>query len=322
MKNKQIVILVCLLIIIILIIVYLLINANRGDNTMSKERTGWTEDIPREYLTEADHQGHIERIEYDTIDYTNSEEITKVANVYLPYGYNENDTKTKYNIFYLMHGWTDTADGFFSTSNIINILDHMIENKDINPLIVVTPTFDADNQSGQSFGRSVEQLEPFYLDFENALMPYVESHYNTYANSTSKEDLMASRHHRAFGGFSLGGVTTWYMFAHSLDYIEYFLPMSGDYWGIEMYGGLYAPKETVDALEEIVNENKDKDFFIYAALGTNDARYDQVNNQMVEMLQRDVFDEKHFVYYQVKNGYHDYNAADEDMYNGLQEFFK
>lgn len=108
----------------------------------------------------------------------------------------------------------------------------------------------------------------------------------------------------------------------SIDYIEYFLPMSGDYWGIEMYGELYAPKETVDALEEIVNENKDKEFFIYAALGTNDARYDQVNNQMVEMLQRDMFDEKHFVYYQVKNGYHDYNAADEDMYNGLQEFFK
>lgn len=35
-----------------------------------------------------------------------------------------------------------------------------------------------------------------------------------------------------------------------------------------------------------------------------------------------MFDEKYFVYYQVKNGYHDYNTADEDMYNGLQEFFK
>lgn len=236
MKKSQIIMVISVIVLLILILLIFEFTNNRRREAMNQERTGWTEDIPRDYLQPAKQQGHIERIEYDTIDYTSDEEITKVANVYLPAGYDEKDTKTKYNIFYLMHGWTDTADGFFNTSNIVNILDNMIENKDIEPLIVVTPTFDADNMAGQSFSRSVEQLEPFYLDFENALMPYVESHYHTYSESTSKEDLENSRSHRAFGGFSLGGVTTWYMFAHSLSYIEYFLPMSGDYWGIEMYG--------------------------------------------------------------------------------------
>lgn len=192
-------------------------------------------------------------------------------------------------------------------------------NNDIEPLIVVAATFDAENR-GQGWSRSVEELEPFHLDFENALMPYVESHYSTYARSTSKEDLIASRDHRAFGGFSLGAIVTWYMFKHDLEYIKYYLPMSGDAWYVSTFGGLYYPKQTVDEIERIVGDFDD-DYFIAAFLGTNDARYDQVNNQMVEMLKRKVF-EKNFAYYQVKDAFHDMNATDIDMYNGLQLFFK
>lgn len=318
-KNAIIVIIIC----IILTIGTLLIIKNKNDklnsgsdNKMNLERTGWAEDVPSSYKNKAKNQGKLEKIEYDTIDYTNNQKITKQAVVYLPYGYDENK---QYNIYYLMHGWTGHAGDFFEYSNIINILDNMIENKDIEPLIVVGATFDAEN-TGQDWGRSVEELEPFTKDFENALMPYVESHYSTYAKSTSKEDLIASRNHRAFGGFSLGGVTTWYVFKNSLNYVKYFLPMSGDAWYVGTFGGLYYPKETVDEIEKIV-KNSDKDYFIAAYLGTRDARYDQVNNQMVEMLKRDIF-KNTFVYYQVKDAYHDMNATDIDMYNGLQLFFK
>lgn len=85
-----------------------------------------------------------------------------------------------------MHGWTGHAGDFFQYSNILNILDNIICNNDINSLIVVSATFDADNK-GQNWSRSVEELEPFHMDFENALMPYIESHYSTYAKSTSKK---------------------------------------------------------------------------------------------------------------------------------------
>lgn len=276
----------------------------------------WAENIPSSYNLKAKKQGKLEYVEYETIDYTNDKKITKSAVVYLPFGYDENE---KYNVFYLMHGWTGHAGDFFEYSNILNILNNMILNNDIEPLIVVAATFDAENR-GQGWSRSVEELEPFHLDFENALMPYVESHYSTYARSTSKEDLIASRDHRAFGGFSLGAIVTWYMFKHDLEYIKYYLPMSGDAWYVSTFGGLYYPKQTVDEIERIVGDFDD-DYFIAAFLGTNDARYDQVNNQMVEMLKRKVF-EKNFAYYQVKDAFHDMNATDIDMYNGLQLFFK
>lgn len=96
--------------------------------------------------------------------------------------------------------------------------------------------------------------------------------------------------------------------------------MSGDAWYVSTFGGLYYPKETVDEIERI-SHNFNEEYYIASFLGTNDARYDQVNNQMVEMLKRDIF-EKSFEYYRVKNAYHDMDATDIDMYNGLQLFFK
>lgn len=91
--------------------------------------------------------------------------------------------------------------------------------------------------------------------------------------------------------------------------------MSGDAWYISTFGGLYYPKETVDEIEKIVKDS-DFDYFIAAYLGTNDARY----NQMVEVLKRKIF-KNNFVYYYVRDAYHDLNATDIDMYNVLKLFF-
>ncbi len=259
MKKKIIIPIIIIVVIILFILITIFLvrlkennksNKTEVGNDMNMARTGWAKDIPTGYKAKSKHQGKLETIHYDTKDYTTGNDITKTAIIYLPYGYDNSDDK-EYNILYLMHGWGGHAGDFFEYSNIVNILDNMIENKDIEPLIVVAATFDAENV-GQDWGRSVEELEPFHLDFEEALMPYVESHYKTYAKSTSKEDLIASREHRAFAGFSLGGVTTWWMFKHDLDYIKYFLPMSGDAWYVETFGGLYSPKETVDEVEKIV----------------------------------------------------------------------
>ena len=55
-------------------------------------------------------------------------------------------------------------------------------------------------------------------------MPCVESRFHTYAEDVTPEAFQASRAHRAFGGFSLGAVTTWYQFIYNLDFIQYFCP--------------------------------------------------------------------------------------------------
>lgn len=65
--------------------------------------------IPQEYFEEADQQGTLVELEYDTYEsmtYEEEEEVLhKRAIVYLPYGYSE---ETAYNVFYLMHGgWSN-----------------------------------------------------------------------------------------------------------------------------------------------------------------------------------------------------------------------
>ena len=52
------------------------------------------------------------------------------------------------------------------------------------------------------------------------------------------------------------------------------------------YGGRYQPQATTDRLEQLVQEKgyTAADYEIYAAVGTRDPIWDQVNNQLTEML--------------------------------------
>ncbi|MRH45180.1 esterase, partial [Aquibacillus halophilus] len=99
----------------------------------------------------------------------------------------------KYNVLYLLHGvggnhneWltgSGEADGNYV---ICNILDNLIANGDINPVIVVFPngrsSHDWTDQSFNSEGTNM--LGFYYFDYELRydLVPFIESTYNTYAN--------------------------------------------------------------------------------------------------------------------------------------------
>ena len=120
-----------------------------------------------------------------------------------------------------MHGWGGHAGEYFEYGTIKNTLDHMIENGDIPPVIIVSATFYNEN-SNTDFSGSIAEFRRFHRDFEENLMPAVEGQFHTYAKSVSDDDLKASRNHRAFGGFSLGSVTTWLQFCYDTDYIRYF----------------------------------------------------------------------------------------------------
>ena len=300
-------------------------NMSREDLT-PQEQTEYISAVPEGYFAPPDHHGQVVEITYDSRDYTDTAEpaIQKTAYVYLPYGYDETNQETRYDILYLMHGWTMTAGDFFDTaqSGIVPMLDHMIENGDIPPMIVVCATFDAQNQS-QGFSRSVEELSVFHRDLRENLIPYVESRYHTYAEGVSAEALQASREHRAFGGFSLGAVTTWYQFIYNLDYIKYFVPMSGDCWIMGTYGGLYQPVETVDYLEQVVADggwNAD-DFCIYQGIGTDDPIWEQTDSQIQEMLGRELFIADNLHYAIIEGGRHDIDACERYLYHALQRFF-
>ena len=287
-------------------------------------QTGMTKAVPSEYLTTPEHQGRVVRVDYDSKDYVrDSSPVIKTAYVYLPYGYDEDDTGTRYDIIYLMHGLGGRAGEYFDYGNNRNMFDQMIEKGDIPPSIIVSATFYTEN-SEHDFSGSIRELREFHQDFANDLMPAIEGQFHTYAMSTSKEDLVSSRDHRAFGGFSLGSVTTWMEFCYDYDYIRYFLPMSGSCWYYGSYGNYY-PVETSDFFEKIIEENSlnERGYFIYAVTGTQDVVRDQVEIQMQEMLKRsDVFTPDHVLYYQKQDGRHDFEAVQEYLFNALPLFFR
>lgn len=84
------------------------------------------------------------RIDYDTQDYAEGAGIarTNTAYVYLPYGYDEASDRL-YNALYFVHGHKRTAASFFQDENELlrKLLDHMTENGDIAPTIVVSPSY-------------------------------------------------------------------------------------------------------------------------------------------------------------------------------------
>ena len=185
-------------------------------------------------------------------------------------------------------------------------------------------SIDPDRVYLHGFSGSVDELHAFYKDFENHLMPAVEGRFHTYAESTSYDDLKASRNHRAFGGFSLGSVTTWLQLCYNSDYIRYYLPMSGSCWYYGGYGDFQIEKN-VDFIEQLVKDNElnERGYFIYHGVGTNDTVKSQSVDMAAEMLSRsDLFTPEHYVFYQREGGQHDHISCREFMYNALPLFFE
>ena len=292
------------------------------------DQRGWTQAIPQEYLWPSYYPGTVERFEYSTENYIggDGEKFTKPCYVYLPCGYDEDDKNERYDILYYMHGVSTTAEELFTDSEgqCKNLLDNMIQNGLMPRTIVVSCTYNRYNEP-QEYDWSLVEIGKFHLEFLNDLMPAVESHYNTYAASASKEDLIASRNHRAFAGFSLGGVTTWNEFCTNYDYIEYYLPISGTNW---FYSGPYDEQydvdRTLDSMQALIEENdlNSRGYFIYACTGTADDYRTYINLLMDPLMARnDFFTKDHVVYYMKDGGEHDFDAVMEYLYNGLPLFW-
>ena len=224
---------------------------------------------PDSYLQDCAQQGKVEKISYQTTVYQNN--LTKSAQVYLPYGY---DPSKQYNIFYLMHGGGGNENSIFYEDKALKpILDSMIMNGDIEPMIVVTPTFNGGSTDATA------NCKNFWKELATDCVPAVESKYSTYAKSTSKEDLKASRMHRAFGGFSMGSLCAWYVLLNDLDYFAYHMPLSGDCWA-----GNTADEKAAAVANACKKSGYAKnEYFILAATGTKDIAYSGMNPQIESM---------------------------------------
>ena len=170
-----------------------------------------------------------------------------------------------------MHGGGENEDTIFydKDAKLANILDHMIQNGELEPMIVVTPTFNGGNCTAQNF----------YNEFRQSVIPFVEGKYSTYAESTSAEDIAASRMHRAYGGFSMGAVSTWAVMENCLDIVGYYMPLSGDHWSGN--SGDDKARSIANAIDK--SGLKPNEYYIMCATGSDDIAYPNVTPQIEAM---------------------------------------
>ncbi|MFT8329959.1 alpha/beta hydrolase [Bifidobacterium psychraerophilum] len=280
------------------------------------------ETIPAGYGAPASQQGTLTELAYDTYESTTYEQKTqrlaKRAMVYLPYNY---DAKQQYNVFYLMHGGFADETRVLGTpespSSFKNVLDNAVESGQIQPLIIVAPTYNSTSENdSDNFSLALTLTENFHRELLSDLMPAVEGKYSTYAaGDTTPSSFRASRDHRGFGGFSMGSVATWRTFQYDLDYFRYFLPMS---CGTTL---------DMDSIMESASDHDPSDYFVWIITGSRDFAqpYDE---RRVELMgdswyftQSDDERDGNFAF-RVKDGYsHDEQATQEYTYNGLRWFW-
>lgn len=231
--------------------------------------------IPETLRQPAAQQGKIEEFWYTA--HRDGKTLKKHARVYLPYGYKAKDKKTKYNVLYLMHGGGDKTTSFLTPPQdwlpLRNVLDHLIAEGKMKPIIVVTPTFydDDDNIGANKMDDAVALTRHFHIELQNDLIPAVEKKYNTYLEGSDSVAVTKSREHRAFGGFSMGALTTWFQLAHGINAVKHYLPLSGDIWVYDKEGKKQEPDVAAKWMnDQIAATPFANDFEVYGYTGTND----------------------------------------------------
>ena len=285
-----------------------------------------TNSVPVNYEQEAEQRGEVVRIDYDTRDYAEGTGVARTnrAYVYLPYGYDEH-TDQRYNVLYFVHGHYGTAATTFEAESglVRKLLDHMTENGDMAPTIVVSPSYNYGNPT-PNYVDADPYCEALLRELVNDLIPIVESRYRTYVESTDAAGLESSREHRAIGGFSMGAVTTWYALEHTLDYFKFFMPVSADCWSLGVFAGMNRPMETAEYLAGVIRQSPHAGtgFYIWAASGTDDSAYRETLVQVEAMAQlTDVFPLSNFTFHEKDGARHEFRPMAEYLYNALPFFF-
>ncbi len=232
--------------------------------------------VPKEMYAPCGQPGTLRRFYYDY------GEMRKDALVYLPYGYQAD--AAPYPVLYLMHGGGGDANEFFGGEDgrtaLKNLLDNAIATGYVRPMIVVTPTYMLEGVPGarRQIGEAVQLTHRFPTELKEALLPAIHAHFN------AAED----RCMRAFGGFSMGGETTWSVLAQALRDIWCFLPLSGDYWAVGLKGGKDFPVETADALIDGIRQSgvNPADYRVLPCTGDKDIACEALDPMVHELAKR------------------------------------
>ena len=344
----KIIITVC--VVLILLPVIAVLGRYIGMGTLSFGRTTVITTAPGEVIPEGTSfvkygkmnswfspRGTIERLDYETQAYDNGVAYHKYVNVYLPAGYDAADSATKYNVIYYQHGNANSQETY---NNFISLkwFDNLFASDNIEPAIVVFTSYYMDSERDAKEIAKTGSAEAgdgnwdglpgnFWREVVEDILPAVESRYHTYAeNDVSEEGLIATRDHRAFTGYSRGGVCTWYMFHNALPYFRWYVPMSCHTTAGKTIKDEVSPSEAFAYLKESIEAYGEMPFFIYAT-GGNAADAPKLREQMAFFVQQaDVFSygdnpENNNLFYALSDFRHADFYSPYSLYNALQILF-
>lgn len=148
-------------------------------------------------VREGIERGKLERVDYDS----KTVGAKRWLQVYTPAGYSKDK---KYPVLYLLHGIGGNEKEEWAKGGVANvILDNLMADKKIEPMIVVLPNGNATtNTAGGGFGANGGRAagfggwgKPFENDLLKDIIPFIEATYS----------VKADRESRALAGLSMGG---------------------------------------------------------------------------------------------------------------------
>jgi enterochelin esterase-like enzyme len=242
--------------------------------------------------------GKLERVDYDS----KTVGVTRWMQVYTPAGYS---SAKKYPVLYLLHGiGGNEREEWTRQGKTHVILDNLIADKSIEPMIVVLPNGNAtattagEEQGGRGgLGAGFGGWgKPFESDLLKDIIPFVEAHYS----------VLADRDHRALAGLSMGG-------GQSLDFGLGNLDTFAWVGGFSSAPNTFPPEQLVPDAERAIKQLK----LLYLSCGNKDGLIRISQGVHAYLKEKNV---PHI--WHVDEHAHDFEHWKKGLYNFAQLIFK
>lgn len=214
---------------------------------------------------------------------------TQRMHVWTPAGYNSSSQPLP--VFYLIHGGGDNDASWPGVGRANFILDNLLAEGKIKPMIVVFPNGSIPTDS-------------FASELMNDIVPYIESNYRT----------LKGKDNRALAGLSMGGLETLNTFIAYPDQFAYINVMSSGWFATDKAMYENGDKQLANIAATL---NKNVKYLKFTMGGEADIAYANCK----EMLK--LFDKNNIKYeYSEMDGGHSWYVWRHDLYNFAQQIFR
>lgn len=222
---------------------------------------------------------------------------TRTMRVWTPAGYEKSTQKLP--VLYLIHGGGDTDTSWPGAGAAGNILDNLLAEGKMKPMIVVMP-----NGSIDVNGDFTGEVPLFAQDMVTDIIPYIEQNYRC----------LTDRKNRAMAGLSMGGMETLETCLQNIDMFNYVWVLSSSF---KPGSDFRQEAERLGVFEHADKINRTWRVFAFTQGGPTDIAYK--NGQDC----RKVFDEAGVKYeYNEVSGGHSWEAWRQNLYDLAQRLFK